>query len=173
MNKKKSDEFKEDEWLREYCRGAHWNKFESIKNFLFFWSLFEKKVCDNNANVNRICNEIDILVKKKALNPKEFNRIYKYFKKRYTKEGKVNKLFSDLAFRESDKKGFVKAVLENESPLINDELKAVLIVVYRLRNNLFHGTKEVELLKSQIQNFKVTNELLAKIIDYKAKAKSE
>ena len=170
MNKKKSDEFNERGWLHFYYGGATvpWDKFDNIKNFLFFWSLFERELCSKNANVNRICNEIDNLVKARTLNPKEFNRIYNYFQKRYTTKGKINELFNQLRFGKSDRKVFVKTVLENDAPLINDVLKALLIIAYRLRNNLFHGTKRVELLSTQIDNFKVTNELLAKIISCKA-----
>lgn len=167
MKVKLPDEFNEREWLSNYYGGAQvpWDSFDNIRNFVFFWSLFEKKLCENNANATSICDGIDVFVNKRKISINEFQNIYNYFKGRYTSSGKVNSRFKQLSFRKHDKEEFVKAVLENENPTVGDMLKGLLIIVYRLRNNLFHGGKRVEILHTQIDNFKATNELLAKIIE--------
>jgi len=45
---------------------------------------------------------------------------------------------------------------------------ALLIVVYRLRNNLFHGEKWAYEMKDQRSNFEQANEVLMKAMAYVA-----
>ena len=49
-----------------------------------------------------------------------------------------------------------------------EKLQSLLYIAFRLRNNLFHGSKEVEKLYEQNENFKQINSLLMVIIEQKA-----
>ena len=70
-----------------------------------------------------------------------------------------------MDFKKPDKKELVQEVLESDNPSKQNIIKALLIIVYRLRNNLFHGKKRLETLNTQIDNFKITNKLLATVIE--------
>ena len=162
MNK----QFNEIKWLEKYVgKSIEKANLQNIHNFVFFWSLFESKVCKNSANVNSICDKVDELASKGRLSIVDYNEFYKYFKERYVSSGKVNYKFNSLSFRSNDKKELVKKVLESDECDTGIVIKALLIIVYRLRNNLFHGTKRIETLDTQIDNFKITNKLLATVIE--------
>ena len=59
----------------------------------------------------------------------------------------------------------MKRVLTKIETEPKEILKALLYILYRFRNNLFHGEKEVVRLNGQIENFKVANDLLAKVLE--------
>ncbi|MDA2918474.1 hypothetical protein MYX76_03085 [Desulfobacterota bacterium AH_259_B03_O07] len=160
-----NEQFNEFEWLKEYT-GIHEDrmKFENIKNFVFFWSLFETKVCKNNANVKSISDSVDELANRREFIFEDYRDFFDYFRDRYTDSGKVNDRFESLNFRRPDKKEFVKDALEGDINKPYEIIKALLIIVYRLRSNLFHGKKRVETLNTQIENFKIANKLLSKVI---------
>ena len=44
-------------------------------------------------------------------------------------------------------------------------MAAILIIVFRYRNNLFHGAKWRYNLKDQLGNFTVANNVLTKVLD--------
>jgi hypothetical protein len=92
-----------------------------------------------------------------------------YFKERYFKDdGTPKEIFEGLKFRigQSDQAAKQK-VTETLTDKIDDpaeNLKSLLFILYRFRNNLFHGEKEVIRLNGQINNFTVANDLLAKVL---------
>jgi hypothetical protein len=59
-------------------------------------------------------------------------------------------------------------VLEGTNNQSADSVAALLIVVYRLRNNLFHGEKWAYEMKDQRSNFEQANEVLMKAMAYVA-----
>ena len=42
---------------------------------------------------------------------------------------------------------------------------AMLIIIYRLRSNLFHGEKSVYELPGQVENFRMANQVLMTFLD--------
>lgn len=157
MNK----DFDEIVWLQDYIGDSFSKKrLENVRNFVFFWSLFEGVVCNNNANVDEICRKVDTVIKQGNVSIVDFEEFLQYFQSRYVTSGNVNHQFESLSFRGNDKKELVKEVLEGKAKDISNIIKALLIVVFRLRNNLFHGKKKMETLETQIDNFRITNKLL-------------
>ena len=59
----------------------------------------------------------------------------------------------------------VKSVLEGKVNAVDDIVFALLIIIFRLRNNLFHGEKWVYKLDDQVDNFRNANQVLAKFLD--------
>lgn len=159
-------EFNEIEWIQGYInKRIDISSLDNIRNFSLFWNVFESTVCRNQANANSICSKVDELVNKRNFNFQDYRESYDYFKNRYTTSGKVNYEFNSLGFKRPDKKELVQEVLESDNPSKQNIIKALLIIVYRLRNNLFHGKKSMKALNSQIDNFKITNKLLAMVIE--------
>lgn len=59
----------------------------------------------------------------------------------------------------------VEAVLKGENANLGDTAAALLIVIYRLRNNLFHGVKWAYGIRGQRENFENANALLMSALE--------
>ncbi|MEG6992810.1 hypothetical protein V1979_38690, partial [Pseudomonas aeruginosa] len=61
--------------------------------------------------------------------------------------------FPYLNLRPSDHPGLVQAVIEGANNDPRDRMLGLLMIVWRLRNNLFHGAKWAYQLRDQRENF--------------------
>src|SRR3989304_7814029 len=140
-------EFNEIKWMQDYVsKPIDISSLDNIRNFLLFWNIFESKICRNYANAESICSKVDDLVNKRKFNFEDYKESYEYFKNRYIESGKVNYRFYYLSFRRPDKEDLVRRVLESDNCNEREVIKALLIIVYRFRNNLFHGKRTLETL---------------------------
>lgn len=136
------------------------DELTSIKDFSLIWNIFENRVCENHCSVNTLTvklSEIDF-------NLNCFNGSLEYFKNRYTSNGTTNDLYDSLSFRANDNKQLVTAVLLGQENGTNEIILALSIIIYRLRNNLFHGLKQIETINEQRRNFEVANKVLKEIL---------
>lgn len=67
-------------------------------------------------------------------------------------------------FRQYDRKEFVESVLKRTEHNPVNIIEAILIIIYRLRNNIFHGEKELHTIHLQHDNFNCANRFLAEIL---------
>jgi hypothetical protein len=95
----------------------------------------------------------------------EFRFYLTCFQKRYLEDGEPNHKFDSLSLERGGDKQLVANVLQGKSTDAADVVKALLLVVYRLRNNMFHGEKYVFTLPPQDENFGVVNGVLATFLD--------
>jgi len=70
-----------------------------------------------------------------------------------------------LLLRENDNEPLVVSVLKGENNNPADIVGALLIIVFRLRNNLFHGAKWAYGIAGQLDNFSNANEVLMAALD--------
>ena len=128
---------------------------ELIKVFAVLWPLFEERCCGRNANKNSL-KAFSARVK---AGDREVNDAFHYFFDRYKVGPDANNLFHVLCsgrMQDDENQGaeikrcLQKVLVRTASP--EDRLLAVLLVVYRLRNNLLHGNK-YEQLARQTANF--------------------
>ena len=133
--------------------------------FLILWNLFECRLFDTSFSVSKALAK-NLIVPEGVL-----KEAMEYFKTRYVEDGKTNGKFDKLNFRQDksgkdiDKKSHVMNVLLGTK---DDELTdsaAILCIVYRLRNNLFHGLKSVESFPNQEVTFKVVNNFLLSCLE--------
>ncbi len=136
-----------------------------ISNFLLLWSLFEARIMDTHCNVSKICKKVEQWEKDKPLDIIQFDQELKYFQDRYFRDDEITYHFCNLKFGKRDQKGLVRAVIKGEKNEPRDKIVAMLIIVYRYRNNLFHGEKWRYQLIDQIQNFKTANSTLKKLLE--------
>jgi hypothetical protein len=129
------------------------------------WNMFESLACQRFANVPTIVNKVNNIYRRGLLRHEDFIPYLKYFQSRYLTGGHTNDRFEDLRFRRNDKKELVRSVLKGELDGVNNIVSALLLIVYRLRNNLFHGEKNPYKLNFQEYNFKVANQILAKFLN--------
>ena len=163
----------EKQWLENnrYYLTIEEKKLKSIFYFSLVWNIFEKECCQKNASIGnhpkKLAEKINSIIDSNLL-----NEIFQYFKNRYIGNGDANDIFNRFDFgREPASetyKQFVKDKLLSPEPTNEEKLQSLLYIAFRLRNNLFHGIKNVEELYKQNKNFKQINILLMIIIEQKS-----
>src|SRR5690606_12903962 len=94
-----------------------------------------------------------------------FKRELAYFRNRYYRDGAFTYHFEHLHIRAPDKPDLVMRVLKNEAEDLSEVSAALLIIVYRFRNNLFHGVKWFYENRGQLENFTHANAVLMQAIE--------
>lgn len=152
----------ENKWSYQKLDEVDPESKNAIMYFTLLWGLFEAKFCNESAGAKSIydeCKKIEIF-----LNKSDFEEYLDYFQKRYISKGTVNNKFKSLKFRANNKQPLIEKVLKSETDSVVDIVSAMLIIVYRLRNNLFHGLKWQYDIQGQYSNFDMSNQLLIKML---------
>lgn len=126
---------------------------QAIFHFSLLWSLFEARALDTRASAHAILTLTRRWGSSGCLTVAHFARSLAHFRARYVEQDRPTQRFKDLAFRKRDKQELVLSVLQGETREPTDTVAAVLIVVLRLRNNLFHGLKWAYGIHGQQENF--------------------
>ncbi|GAA0879285.1 hypothetical protein GCM10009119_22530 [Algoriphagus jejuensis] len=151
------------EWINEnFGTNFDEEQLTNIKDFSLLWNIFENLVCGNNCTVNRL----DERLKSVKFQIEEFQDNFQYSKDRYTEKGTTNARFENLNLRRGDRKEFVANVLSRSEDITSDIVFALLIIVYRYRNNLFHGLKDFMQFDQQVENFKNANQVLKSVLKH-------
>jgi len=151
------------EWLSRKAPGfseLSAEEREAIMHFSLLWSFFEAEVLNTNASANSILACIHGWDSTDRLRLELFTESLAYFQARYFQNGQLTKHFSDLSLRQNDNPALVGSVLKRENTNHADSVAALLIIVLRLRNNLFHGVKWAYGIHGQLDNFTNANAAL-------------
>ena len=70
-----------------------------------------------------------------------------------------------MHLRSNDHRALVEKVLKGQSTDDTEIVSAILIIVFRLRNNLFHGVKWSYGIRGQLENFRNANNVLMSVIE--------
>lgn len=157
------------EWLRAKAPGFdHLTEEEqnAIADFSLLWSLFESQVLASDGNARTICAAVEKWRDSGALNPAIFDAELAYFRARYYADADFTYHFFNLNLRNSDREPMVRAVLDGSDADPAHRLATALIIVFRYRNNLFHGLKWEYELAGQLSNFENANAVLMKALDH-------
>lgn len=141
------------------------DEINSILCFSLIWNMFEGLVCNKNASINSMENAVTELQQRGNLNIADYTDCLTYFTQRYVEDGIINHRFDHLRWRRNDREDLVKGVLEGRERNEARILLAMLIIVYRYRNNLFHGEKSLYDLHGQRDNFRTANQLLMNFME--------
>lgn len=149
-------------WINQHL-GIQLNEenLDSVKNFTLIWNVFEAKVFESNFTVDNA---------ERVLNTREFtldelDEFLAYFSNRYVANNETNERFERLNFRPNDRKNFVRDVLIGNNGEPGNIALAIMIIIYRFRNNLFHGLKEMRNIQEQQGNFEQANNFLKMIVE--------
>lgn len=134
--------------------------FNHIKDFLLLWNLFESKIYHNNFSINEVEGKIQQSLHN--VNQDIVDSTYQYFRKRYVADG-VH--WNNLNFRPNDRKQLVRDILDEENSSNERKILSSTIIIYRYRNNLFHGLKDITTINYQKDNFITANKFLMMFID--------
>lgn len=133
-----------------------------IKDFAFIWNVFESRICDKYFSIEKVEDAMQTI----DFKADEFQPHLDYFKHRYMENNISNDKFIFLRFNRSDREDFVRAILLDEITNTKSIILGMIIIVYRFRNNLFHGNKDIRAINEQQENFTNANSLLMKFLNY-------
>ncbi len=137
----------------------------AIFNFTFLWSLFEAQVMGNFARADRILAKVDEWREADMLDADQYDGELAYFRQRYFANGEFTHHFDHLHLRPADQPDILQSVLDGRNNDARDRLLTVLIIVWRFRNNLFHGEKWAYQLQGQLPNFTHANAVLMRLLE--------
>lgn len=164
--------FDELKWMMDFFGNGVDLKTEGIdrvRNFSLLWNLFETYACNKRADINSISNAVDNINAKEPIPSELITDHISYFSNRYFNEdGTPKAIFAGLKFRQGQtdqaaKQQVTLTLTGNQNNPV-ENLKSLLYILYRFRNNLFHGGKEVIRLNGQIDNFIIANDLLTNVL---------
>lgn len=137
---------------------------EALQNFTLLWTLFEAQVLESSASVRKIAEKVTNL-DPQIIEGHWFQEHLAYFSNRYMEDGKTNYRFDLLYLRNNDDPELVQSVLTGEDFGRKDQLIVCLTIIYRFRNNFFHGLKWAYGLREQYDNFTHSANLLSKCLE--------
>ena len=156
------------QWINRHepgLRELSAEELDEITHFLFLWMIFEARALHTHACAVRISRAAKRWAKAGLLDSNPFGEHLAYFRNRYVKNGELTRRFRGLNFRDNDKPHLVRTVLRGKESIPEDVTAAVLVIVYRLRNNLFHGVKWSYELRKHFENFTCANKVLMHAIE--------
>ena len=163
------------DWINEkFFVTKTYNKedFEQMESFCLLWNLFEKKVADGSETSLGL-SKIEKFATKNSQYINIDNTImedcFNYFQNRYIENGTTNAQFDNLKFRQNDTQysDKLKNILTNNSmsSTESEKILGILTIAYRIRNNSFHGTKELPEIVNQKETFKHFNDFLMSFLN--------
>lgn len=155
-------------WLKKHAFGfsaLKESEYHTIMEFSLLWGLFEGETLSTRASAGKINDVVNSWAEKGFLEFEKFAIHLKYFTDRYFHQGGFTKSFDKLHFRSNDKMELVKQVLSGVLNSDRERVTALLIIIYRLRNNLFHGMKWIDKLEGQFANFEHANAAIMAAIE--------
>lgn len=161
-------------WLERHAigfSGLHNEERTLLMHFTFLWSLFEGEVLNSAASVNTIKQAVQRWNQAGLLSPQTFAAAVGYFRERYYADGTFTYRFYHLHLERSGNPQIVRNVLSGQDSAPDSVISALLIIVYRYRNNLFHGEKWTYQLQEQEHNFSRANEVLMRAVELNRQAR--
>jgi hypothetical protein len=157
-----------EQWLSEKAPGFKnlpKRDRSAIFDFAFLWSLFEAKIMGGFARADRIREKVDQWAAGGLLEADLYEGELAYFRGRYFADGVLTHHFPHLHLRPTDHPELVRAVIEERNNDPRDRVLALLTIIWRLRNNLFHGAKWAYEIRGQLDNFSHANNVLMRLLE--------
>lgn len=155
-------------WLQARAPGFNHlcgEEIDAISDFSLLWSLFESRILNADGSARAICYAVDRWRDEGTLNAAMLETELAYFRARYFEGGAVTHHFGHLHLSANALRDMVLAVIDGSNNDDRDRVVAVLMIVFRYRNNLFHGVKWQYKLAGQLENFTNANSALMKVLD--------
>lgn len=136
--------------------------FGPILHFSLMWNLFERDACGREAKPANIERAVQAAFAEGNLSLDPFQEHLAYFRTRSQRDGmSIDRYLDALKMDNKNARHLVRGVLAGDLSDANNAVHALLLIAHRIRNNLFHGEKEVATLHSQADLFRAVNSLLA------------
>jgi len=164
-------------WIKKryYYDNINEKRLKNIFYFTLIWNIFENECCNRDAKISTHPKEIAQNIN--GVSEQKINKIFDYFKNRYITNGTINEIFKSFSFDKNNTcntyKKFVKEKLKAQEVTLKEQIQALLYIAFRLRNNLYHGVKDVKKLYEQNENFRQINIFLMEVNDNYSKKKGQ
>jgi hypothetical protein len=140
-------------------------ELSAISGFSMLWTLFEARLLNTEGSAGAVRTVVAAWQRQGTLDAASVDGQLAYFRERYFARGALTDHFDHLQLRENDQPALVRAVIEGNNNDPSDRVAAVLIIIFRYRNNLFHGVKWRYRLAGQLGNFTAANAVLMTMLD--------
>lgn len=136
-----------------------------VAGFTFLWSLFEEGACHGHVSVFELGQVAERIAVSPLLAHGTVEHSLSFYRFRYLDGEQMQDRFYGLNFRQNDKQELVEAVLKGTETNLVSNLHALLIIAYRIRNNMFHGLKSVHIWDDQAQNISEAARILSAALE--------
>lgn len=140
-------------------------EIKAISSFFLIWSYFEEQKLECSADRKKFLKLGDLLASQNKFSEIFLDEMANYFQERYVSEGSLNYRFEYLHLEQSRNPQEVFDMLLNADCDAKTKFIGCLFVVYRYRNNLFHGPKWRSFLKEQKANMEMASNFLISIMN--------
>jgi hypothetical protein len=158
-------------WFGNFTEGAEpiaGDQLQPVLEFTLLWNLFEREIHNRFVRVSGIREHVNQSYERDLLDGESYQPHVEFFRSRYP-EFEEEGYLADRLLPESRKHihadlrdtRLVQDVLSGKSGDTNNVVYALLFIAYRVRNNLFHGEKDVYTLHLQKDLFSTVNSVLA------------
>jgi hypothetical protein len=171
MHTNTATSFNAIEWISQFVRSGNAITLEDLQQVLEFtliWNLFEKHVGTKFITLEKIRSHADKSVADGLIDISSFETHLLFFRSRYPDHQNQSilgdRLLSDQRRNNLKDGGYVRLlseVLEKKVTDPNNIIFSLLFIAYRVRNNLFHGEKDIYTLHLQKALFIAVNSLLS------------
>ncbi len=125
----------------------------AVFDFSMLWSLFEGAKLSGHCNMHEIREFACSVARHNAIDQRAISEYLPYLQQRYFNDGNWTNEFHHLHIERSGNPQEIRNVLSGLETSDETRLIACLGVIFRLRNNLFHGEKWRYQLRDQYDNF--------------------
>lgn len=158
----------EIQWINRYFGTSGLLDYDHLRPILCFsliWNLFETQ-CQRHATPSSIRSSVDHADEFGRLSRSRYDPYLTYFRDRYLSDGETFDMFFDhLLLTHAESQVVVRRALSGDSRDLNNIVYALLLIAHRIRNNLFHGNKDVQSLPQQTELFTTINSLLTTYLE--------
>jgi len=144
------------------------SELQPILEFTLIWNLFERETCDRFVRITAVRDHVNRASNRGQLHREAFEPYLSFFRSRYPSYNEEEFLADHLlsgrrrhVAGDLEDIALLRDVLAGISTDTNNVVYALLFIVYRVRNNLFHGEKDVYTLHLQRDLFEAINSLLS------------
>lgn len=152
-----------DRWLEHNAVGYDQLTLEervAIKNFAFLWSYFEATCLNKSASASAIAQLCADMAAKVTLVLDDYRPAIGYFSKRYFNGSGTTPEYDGLRLPNDDQRNMVLKAISDKNATDVEVLAGILVIIYRIRNNLVHGEKWAYGIQGQLSNFNHANNVL-------------
>lgn len=137
----------------------------AIADFTFLWTLFEARILATRGSAQAITSAVTGWYQAGQLAVNSFDGELAYFRSRYFENGEFTHHFDGLHLRQNDNPALVRGVIDGSDNGDQNRVIAILTILFRYRNNLFHGIKWQYHFVDQLENFRQANAILKRVLE--------
>jgi hypothetical protein len=135
--------------------------YQTISKFTMLWSIYEGRLFNENYCNSLMRNKVDTGL----IRLHHWSIHWDYFRRRYLSNNRqVNETFAGLAFKSPRDRARLEEIITDDTSDERAITEAILMIVHRLRNNLFHGIKKVASYNLQRENLEMACSVLTDVL---------